>query len=517
MSKVSPIARAAVAVALATGMSRLLGLVREASIAHLFPTCQTDAFWAAFRIPNVLRDLLAEGALAAAFLPIFAEVNARKGREAAFRLINGTLNGLLLITGLFALSILLFSKGYALSVASGFSEPKLALCALLARVMSPFLTLLALAAVLAGMSNLEGRFFIPAAAPALFNVGVLAGAWWLAPWFEKAGYPGVTGLAAGAVLGGLMNLGTQIPGVHQSGFRYRPVLDFSDPALRRLLARLVPALLGVGATYLNVVLDNQIASRFGDGPVSLLSYALRLWLLPVGLIGVALSTANLAGVSRDAALGDMVQFKKTLATSIRINLLLTIPAAVALAFLSSPIVRVVYQRGRFGVEETETCALLLTLYAIGLPGYTFVKLFVPTLYALHRPWIPVVIAGLVVGLKIPTNVLLWHWRLDFSFLALTTGLAALLNGFLTGAVLFRTIGFPRGEGIGRAAGIGCIASVAMVGVTWAVGRLGVALIPGEDWGRSAVRLGCQIAAGLLLVALSIRWSGLPEVARMRRR
>lgn len=517
MPRPSPIARAALAVALATGISRTLGLIREASIAHLFSVEQTDAFWAAFRIPNILRDLLAEGALSAAFVPVFAGVQARQGREGAFRLVCSTLNALLLLTGLFTLSILLFSRGYALSVASGFPEPKLALCAFLARVMSPFLTLLALAAVLMGMSNVQGRFFVPAAAPALFNVGVLAGAWVLGPLFERSGYPAVTGLAAGAVLGGFLNLAFQVPGTYREGFRYRPVLDLADPALRTLLVRLAPALLGVGATYFNVVLDNQIASRYGDGPVSLLSYALRLWLLPVGLIGVALSTANLAGVSRDAALGDMAGFRKTLAASIRINCLLTIPAATGLAVLSLPIIRVVYQRGQFGEQETAACALLLALYSIGLPGYTFVKLFVPSLYALGRPWVAVAIAALVVGLKIPLNLLLWRAGLDYSFLALTTGLAALLNAALSGGMLWALVGFPRGEGLPRAAATGLLASAGMALAVVAAGRGLARLVPGEAWFPSAFRLGAQIVIGLLVVALAVRWSGLPESRMLRKR
>ncbi len=510
------ITRAAGAVSIATAISRVLGLAREMTIAALFPKAATDAFFTAFRIPNLLRDLLAEGALSAAFLPTYADLLEKQGRREAFRLASSVVNGLLIVTGLFALSVVLFARLYALSLASGFDAETIELTALLARIMAPFLTAVAIAAVLMGIGNAHGRFFVPALAPALFNVGVLAGGWLIAPWLEARGWPGVTGLAAGAVLGGLLQLAIQFPGVIREGFTWRPVLALADPAVRRVMGRMAPATFGVAATYINVVVDNQMASYYGSGPVSYLFYAFRLWMLPIGVFGVAIATANLAGVARDAARGDSARFRETLATSVRLTLLLTVPAAAALAAIGRPIVATIYERGEFTADMTAATAFVLALYAVGLPGYALVKVFVPTFYALGDPWTPVKISAGVVALKIGLNVV-FAWQLGYPGLALATGVAAIVNAGLTGSLLVRRAGSLRGLGVGRAGVVACVSSLAMVAAVLATGRALDALAPFESLPHELARmagLAVQIAAGLLVVAAFVRASGLPEAARL---
>ncbi|UCF66509.1 MAG: murein biosynthesis integral membrane protein MurJ [Acidobacteriota bacterium] len=515
MSREPSIARAAGAVSVATGMSRVLGLAREMTIAALFPRPATDAFIAAFKIPNLLRDLLAEGALSAAFVPVFSRVLEKDGRQRAFRLASSVINGLLVVTGMFALTVIVFARFYALSVASGFAEDKLLLTAMLARVMSPFLVTVSIAAVLMGIGNVRGRFFVPALAPALFNVGVLSGGWLLAPWLERNGWPSVTGLAVGAVLGGLLQLAVQSPGVWRDGYRHRWVLDLSDPAVRQILVRLGPAAFGVAATYLNVVVDNQLASYYGQGPVSYLFFAIRLWMLPIGLFGVAISTANLAGVARDLARGDRDRFRRTLATSIRLTLLLTVPAATALIVLGRPIVRVIYEHGQFTPEATQATAIVLALYAVGLPGYALVKVFVPTFYALGDPWTPVRISAAVVLAKIGLNFLL-IWPLGYPGLALATGVAAWLNAAWTARRLRQLGGRLVGQQLARAAAMAIVSSVLMAAATVATGRGLSWLWPADGWLAAAVILALQIVVGLLVVAVVVRFSGLPEATSLTR-
>jgi putative peptidoglycan lipid II flippase len=514
MSRRPSIARAAGSVAIATALSRVLGVAREMTISHRFPTFATDAFIAAFRIPNLLRDLLAEGALSAAFIPVFSELAERRSWRDAYRLASSVLNALAIVTGLVALSIVLFARWYALSVASGFPPDQLALTAWLGRLMAPFVVTVALAATLMGMANVRGRYFVPALAPALFNVGVLTGGWLLAPWLERNGWPGVTGLAVGAVLGGGLQLVAQFAALRGSGFRHAWLVDWREPALRQVLARLAPAALGVAATYLNVLVDTQVASHYGPGPVSYLFFAIRLWMLPIGLFGVAISTANLAGVARDAARGDRGAFRATLATSVRLTLLLTVPSAVGLVLLARPIVRVVYQHGLFGPEDAAATAWLLALYAVGLPGYALVKVFVPTLYAMGRAWSPVIAAIGVIALKIVLFFGVLGPAMGYAGLALATGIAALANAAWTGRLLVRHAGRLAGLAVTRAAVTGCGASAAMAIVVWATGAGLRALWPSAAWWPSALRLAPQIAVGIAVVGIIVALSGLPEGRRV---
>ncbi len=520
MARTISIARAAGAVSVATGISRVLGLAREMTIASLFTRSATDAFFTAFRIPNLLRDLLAEGALSAAFIPTFAETLEKRGREQAFRLASSVINAVLVMTGVFALSVVLFARTYALLLASGFTDASLDLTATLARYMSPFLITMSVAAVLMGMANAGGRFFIPALAPALFNVGVLAGGWLIAPWMEQLGWPRVTGLAIGAVLGGMCQLAVQVPGVRAEGYTYQLVLAWRDPAFRQVMTRMAPAVIGVAATYVNVVADNQLASYYGAGPVSYLFYAFRLWMLPIGLFGVAISTANLAGVARDAARGDRARFRRTLATSIRLTLLLTVPAAAALATLGVPIVRVIYQHGKFTPQMTEATALVLAMYAVGLPAYALIKVFVPTFYALGDPWTPVRIAATVVLLKLALNlVFAWPGRPlvpeGYPGLALATGVAACVNASWIGRRLVEKSGSLRGHGIGKTVVVTLAATAAMVAVTQALGRVAGTMTPDTGLVAAMAGLAGQIAAGVGVVGAVVTWAGLPESERLR--
>lgn len=515
MSSRPSVARAALAVSVATALSRLLGVAREMTISHRFPAAQTDAFVAAFRVPNLLRDLLAEGALAAAFVPIFATALAARGRDAAFRVANGVLSALLVLSGIIALALIVGAELYARAVAPGFASEGLGLTALLARLMAPFLVTVSLASTLMGMANVRGRFFVPALSPALFNVGMLACAWLLAPVLEGRGYPGVLALALGAVVGGFLQLAVQVPSVTGWGYRPRWILSLRDDDTRAILARLAPAAFGVAATYVNVIIDTQVASHFGTGPVSHLFFAMRLWMLPIGVIGVGLATANLAAVAADAARGDLGRVRATVASSLRVALLLVVPAAVALIALGRPIVRVVYQHGLFDEAAAAATAAVLAGYAVGLPGYVIVKVLVPTLYALRDTRTPVLIAGVSILVKLGlTLALVPRWGVPG--LALATGLSAATQALAVAVVLVRRAGGLRGHRVAAAAGFSVVASGVMVIAALVAGSALSGTGRAGDWIHDAAVLAIQIAVGLIAVAATIRLSGLPESRRTKR-
>jgi putative peptidoglycan lipid II flippase len=514
MKRLSSVARAAGAVALATGLSRLLGLAREMTLSHRFPAAETDAFIAAFRVPDLLRNLLAEGALAAAFIPVFAALLARRGEEAAFRLASSILNTLMLAGGALALLVIVFARGYATLLAPGFSSEAIALTAWLGQLMSPFLLTVGLSATLIGMAQVRGRFFVPALAPALFNVGVLIGGWGIAPWLESRGIPGVTGMALGALLGGVLQLLLQVPGARSAGYRHSWSLGWDDADTRRVLGRLLPAALGVGALYLHLLVDTHLASRFGTGAVSYLFYAIRIWMLPIGLFAVAIGTVNLAGTAVDAARGDMEALRGTLAASLRMTLLFALPAALGLMVLARPIVRVVYEHGLFEAADTLPTSIVLLVYGLGLPGYALVKVLVPTFYALEDAWTPARIALACVVLKIVFSlgaVSTGH----FFALPLVTALAVLVQALWAWFLLRGRAGSLEGLHVGRAFVMALVSCALVALIAPSLLSAFELLLPGEGWGRSACRLLAAILSGVIPCGVVVLLSGLPEARWLR--
>lgn len=428
-------------ISLATAISRILGLVREQVLAAFFTTYETDAYFVAFRIPNLLRDLFAEGALSAAFIPTFTDYLRNRGPNEAWRLANLVINALLVVLSLVTLAMVLGADYLVYALGAGFSRQpgKLALTAELARIMSPFLLFVALAAAVMGMLNVHGHFFLPALAPAVFNVvNILAGVF-LSPLMPKIGQEPIVAMAVGSLLGGAGQLLIQLPKARRVGLYYRPALGLKDPGLERIRVLMLPAIFGLSITQINILVDNQLASWLGNGPVSWLNYAFRLMHLPIGLFGIAIATVNLAAVSREAAAGDYRELRNTLARSIRLTAFLTIPAAAGLIALRYPIIRVIYEHGRFTSADTASTADAMLFYAIGLFAYSAVKVIVPTFYALGDTRAPVLAGAAAVLAKIAVNLLL-IWHLGHLGLALGTALAATLNYGLLAHILSRRLG-----------------------------------------------------------------------------
>ena len=410
-------------------------------LAKYFSVFATDAFFAAFRIPNLLRDLFAEGALSAAFIPTFTDYSQNKSKQEAWRLANIVLNLLLVILSGFTLIILFGARILVYALASGFREipGKIDLTVQLTQIMAPFLLIVALAAAVMGILNTHGRFFVPALAPAFFNVASILAGIFLAPQMRGFGLEPITAMAIGSLVGGALQLYVQIPALYRCGYKYEAVLDWNHPGVRRVFGLMLPAVFGLAATQINIVIDNQLASYLGDGPVSWLNYAFRLMQLPIGIFGVAIATVNLATISKKIASNDVEGVKSNLLDAILLAAFLNIPATAGLIFLRYPIVQVLYERGRFVPEYTIHTGDALLFYALGLYTYSLVKIITPVFYALNDTKTPVKFAAIVIAIKVAVNLALIR-QLGFLGLALGTSVASLLNALLLVWALEKKIG-----------------------------------------------------------------------------
>ena len=410
--------------------SRILGLVRDQVLAALFGAGSAmDAYNVAFRIPNLLRDLFAEGAMSAAFVPTFTRHLTSSGKDSAWRLSNHVINALAVITGLLVLLGIVFAEPLVRLMTDNdyTSDPvKLALTVQLARVMLPTLTFIARAAALMGMLNSLHHFFIPALSPAMFNVVTIACAFGVVPFMPALGIEPIVAIAAGTLLGGVAQLALQWPALRSEGFRYRPRLDWTDEGLRRVLMLMGPGTVGLAATQVNVLVNTALATGEGTGAVSWLNYAFRLMYLPIGLFGVSIATATLPAVSRHSAQNDRTSVRNTVVDGMSLMLMLNVPATVGLIVLGVPIVRLLFEHGKFIPADTLATAAALQFYALGLVGYSVVRIATPTFYANGRNRTPVTVSVVTVLVNAALNVALVR-VLGFRGLALGTSIAALFN------------------------------------------------------------------------------------------
>jgi putative peptidoglycan lipid II flippase len=431
--------RAAGIVGLAVMCSRLLGLAREQIFAALFGGgLLMDAFTIAFRIPNLLRDLFAEGALSTAFITIFSRTTSREGDAAAFRLANKvTTLALLTLSGITILGII-FAPWVISVLAPGFDPAKQVLTVTLARIMYPFILMVSLAALVMGMLNARNVFGIPAMASSFFNLGsIVAGVglgWLFDPHF---GPRALLGLAFGTLVGGLLQLGVQLPALRREGYVFRPDFGWRDRGVADVLRLMVPSVIAASSTQINVMINSVFASHLGDGRVAWLSVAFRLMQLPLGIFGVALGTVSLPLLARLATAGNRDGFRTELARGIRLAFLMTIPATVGLIVLAEPIISVLYQHGRFNAYQTHEAAGALQYYAMGLIGYASLKILVNAFYAIDRRKTPMFVSFAAVGLNLLFNwFFTWHLGWGHRGLAFSTACVATTN-FLVLYVLMR--------------------------------------------------------------------------------
>jgi len=493
--------RAAGIVGLAVMCSRLLGLAREQVFAALFGGgAYLDAFTIAFRIPNLLRDLFAEGALSTAFITIFSRTITRDGDAAAFRLANKiTTLALITLSGITILGIV-FAPWIISVLAPGFDPAKQALTVTLARIMYPFILLVSLAALVMGMLNARNVFGIPAMASSFFNLGSIVGGvalgWLFDPHF---GPRALLGLSLGTLVGGLLQLAVQLPALRREGFVFRWDLAWRDPGVADVLRLMGPSVIAASSTQINVMINSVFASHMGDGPTSWLSIAFRLMQLPLGIFGVALGTVSLPLLSRLAAAGNREGFRTELARGIRLAFLMTIPATVGLVVLADPIVWVLYRHGRFTADQAHQAAGALQYYALGLIGYASLKVLVNAFYAIDQRLKPMFVSFAAVGLNLVFNWLFtWHLQWGFRGLAFSTACVASTNFIVLFLLMRRHL--QRFEGrallsltlrVGLAAAV--MAAVCLASMQW--------LLPGWAGAGFWLRLGWLLATIVVAAAI----------------
>lgn len=431
--------KAAGIIGIAVLCSRVLGLVREQVCAALFGGGGAmDAFTVAFRIPNLLRDLFAEGALSTAFVSTFSKTIARDGDRAAWKLADKVATLATLVLGALCVAGIVFSTQLVALLAPGFDPHKAALTVLLTRIMFPFILLVSLAALVMGMLNAKSVFGMPAMASSFFNVGSIVGGVALGALIDpRFGPRALIGLAIGTLIGGALQFGVQLPSLARLGYRFRPDLQWRDPGVRAILVLMGPSVIAASTTQFNVLINSIFASKLGDGPIFWLSIAFRLMQLPLGLFGVALGTVTLPLLSRLVVTHRFDAFRSELARGMRLALLLTVPSTIGLMMLAEPIISTLYQHGRFDAGQAAQAAGALRFYAIGLGGYAALKVLVNAFYALDHRKTPMVVSFFAVALN-----LLFNWIFTFRLgwghegLAFSTGCVASCN-FLVLYLLMR--------------------------------------------------------------------------------
>ncbi len=515
--------KAAGIIALAVMCSRVLGLVREQVSAALFGGGGAmDAFTAAFRIPNLLRDLFAEGALSTAFVTVFSKTVARGGNEAAWTLANKVATLTLVVLSALCVLGIVFSPQLVAGFAPGFAPAKAALTVELTRIMFPFILLVSIAALVMGMLNARNVFAMPALASSFFNIGSIVGGVLLGAWIDRSFGPrALVGLAIGTVIGGAMQLGVQLPPLRRLGYRFRPDFRWRDPGISAILALMGPSVIAASTTQLNVLINSIFASTLGNGPIFWLSIAFRLMQLPLGLFGVALGTVTLPLLSRLIVAGNRSAFRTELSRGMRLAFLLTLPATVGLIVLAGPIVSVLYQHGRFDAYQSAQAADALRFYAIGLCGYAALKVLVNAFYALDHRKTPMVVSFGAVLLN-----LLFNWIFTFKLgwgtrgLALSTGLVASCNFLVLYALMRHHLGRLETRRMIAmlakvAAGCALLALLCWASAHWLLGQWATqAFISKAGWLLLTVLVG---AAAFVACGMALRIEELHDMAGVLRR
>jgi putative peptidoglycan lipid II flippase len=403
MNKLPPdnrsMARSAAVVGGATVLSRIMGLVRDIVLAGVLGTSvSADAFFAAFRIPNVLRRMFAEGSLAAAFIPVFTEIQSREGRQAALDLGYVVLSWLLLLLFCLSAAGILFAPQVVHLLTPGWIDDpgKFSLTVSLTRIMFPYILLVSLMALAMGILNAQGHFATPALAPVLLNLAMIASAVWASRALAEPAF----GVAVGVIIGGIVQVLFQIPSLWKRGFRYRWNLPLHHPELKRVRRLFLPSVFGSAVYQVNMVIITILASLLPHGSLSYLYYADRLFQFPLGVFAIAFGTAALPLMSRHAAEKDLGALQRTLSYAFRQVSLIMIPSTVALIVLREPLISLLFQRGRFDHLATTMSALALMYYGLGLWFVAEIRVVTPAFYALKDTLTPMKVASLAVAFNL---------------------------------------------------------------------------------------------------------------------
>ena len=497
------LARSAGIIGTATFTSRMLGLVRDLVQANFFGTsAAADAFTIATRIPTLLRDLFAEGAMSAAFVPTLGRTMAEEGREAAWRLGSQVVNGLLLVTGLLVLLGMVFAEPLSRAYAEEFERipGKLELTVELTRINMPFLTLIALAAAFMGMLNTVRRFVVPAFAPATYNVVFIACTILLVPALGDRGLEPVLALSVGTLLGGVAQVVMQWPALRREGYHHRWILDLRDTRLREVLRLMGPATLGVAAAQVSLLVTTYLATSQA-GVATALTYAFRLIYMPVGIIGVSVATAAIPELARQATAGAHAEMRATLSSGVRLMLMLAVPATAGLMVLAYPIVELLFERGEFLASSTALTAGALFYYAPAVIGYSIVKIASPSFYSLQDARTPATVSVASILLNVVFSYVLFQ-QMGYGGLALGTAMAATINAATLLVLLSRRIGGVDGARVLVSFTKICVASAVMAAAAFWIEASLHNYWPGPSFAARLLRVAVAIAAAMGVLALA---------------
>jgi len=500
---------------MATLLSRIFGFIRDMVMAwFLGAGFGADAFFVAFRIPNLLRRLLAEGSLTVAFVPVFTGYLTRTGKAEALHLAKSAVRVLSVLLAATALLGIVLSPLIVRVVAPGFYEiqEKFLLTVTLTRIMFPYIIFIGLAALAMGILNAFGHFAAPALSPVLLNLSMIGAVFLISPYLSSGTHPGV-GIAVGVLIGGMLQLAFHVPFLTKKGLTLRGKTRFYHPGLKRIGALMIPGAFGAAVYQINVLVGTMLASLLPEGSVSYLYYSDRLVQFPLGIFAVAIATAVLPSLSKQAALGEIGALKETFAYALRLVFFVTVPAMVGLIVLREPIVTLLFKRGAFDLKAARLTADALLYYAVGLWAFSGVRVVYSTFYALQDAVTPVKMALVSIAANIALGIVLMQYLLHGG-LALAASLASMINFGLLLLAMRRKVGAMGLRAICLSMGRTVLCAGVMSAVIWSAGRW-VLPLSGKNFSVLFIGLIASIVAGIAAYGVLSYLLKSPELETLR--
>lgn len=495
MDEKKKLTKAAGLMSIATFISRILGYIKDMILAVFFgATGLSDTFFVAFRIPNLLREIFAEGSVSSAVIPVLTEYQTKHGVEEAKRLVRIIFTFILIFVGLICVVGIIFAPAIVTAIAPGFLNmpDKFSLSVLLTRVMFPFLLFISLAALAMGSLNTRRVFFIPALAPAMLNVSIIATVLLLAPKMDQP----IIAVAVGVALGGLIQFIFHLPSFFKNGYSLKPEYDFRHPGLKKMSILILPATMGMAVAQINIFVSTILASYLPEGSITYLYYSMRLIQFPVGIFGVAMGMAVLPTLSEHAVNQEFDKLRDDFSFALRLLFFITIPAMAGLIALREPIVNILFQRGKFDYTATMGTAQALLFYSLGIWAIVGVRIITASFYSMQDTKTPVKIAVIALTTNIILSVALMG-PLKHSGLALANAIASIVN--------FSFLFYSLRARLRRVDGKNILRSFAKISfASFLMGLTGWAIIRGDIWEKGGMVLGkAGILTGVIALCIAV--------------
>lgn len=492
MSTGKKVAKAAGGLMVAMMISRVLGYVREVALTTKFDaSAATDAYIAAFTIPDLLYNLLVGGALSAAFIPVFSGYLAQNREKEAWHVASTVINLVLVIMAVGITLGMIFTKELIPLVAYKFQGANLELTVKLTRIMFPAFIVLSLNGLMMGILNSYENFRAPAIGAIVYNLGIIVFGLWLAPRFHIAAF------AIGVVAGHIGNFLVQMPALWKKGLGYRPVIDLSHPGVRKIFILMLPAVISLSANQINLIINQNLASGLAEGSITALRMANRLMWLPLGVFAGSIAVAIFPTMTTQVARGEMREFKKTFSMGLRSIFLITIPAGAGLIFLSVPIVRLLFEHGEFGPDATAKTAYALVFYGIGLFAQSAIWVIARAFYSLHDTLQPVLVAVLAIAINYVLNLALIG-PMQEGGLALAYSVSGILNMLILLYLLRRKIGLIGARSLIKSFALITVAACIMGAASYGVAAYVESYLDIAHNLNRVIQVGLAVIVGLLV-------------------